>query len=325
LNEANHGSKSNSKQEKNKKHQDKSENVDLKALIKLLWNLDRLDQRERVLDGRYVPLASGENVDVYILDTGVRYTHEDFNGRVKYPGYDAIDELTKSNKRGADCNGHGTHCAGTIGGHKYGVAKGVTMYSGRVLTCLGSGAVKGILDMMEYILKSREKEGKTNRAVFSMSVGVKKIDAFNKGVENAAKKGVVVVVASGNQRSDSCKYSPGSSSSVISVAATDENDASTQFSNIGKCMHIFAPGSSIVSAGYSCDTCDSVKSGTSMACPHVAGYAAIILSQHPKLSPKEVREKMIKDSTKGVVDLTGMQQDSTIVDETPNRFMYVGD
>ena len=134
---------------------------------------------------------------MYILDSGVHYTHEDFNGRAKYPGYDAINELTKSHNKGADCNGHGTHCAGTVGGHKYGVAKGVTIYSARVLTCRGCGALKGLLDMMEFIFKSREKEVKTNRAVFSMSFGMKG-GIFNKAVENAVINGIVVFLASGN-------------------------------------------------------------------------------------------------------------------------------
>ena len=288
------------------------------------WNLDRLDQRENKLDGMYLPKSNGKGVDVYVLDTGIRYSHEDFGGRAKYCGYDAIDMLTKSSLKGQDCNGHGTHCAGTIGGKIFGVAKEVNLYSARVLSCAGSGAVKGILDAMEYILKTRQEKGVTSRAVFSMSVGVRKIGVFNHGVNNAAKHGIVVVSASGNQHSDSCSYSPGSAKLVISVGATDREDISAPFSNIGKCTDIFAPGEAIKSAGYECDTCVITKSGTSMACPHVAGYAAIVLGLDSSLSPLEVKKQMIKDSTKNVVDMSAMAQTMSLIQETPNRLLFVG-
>ena len=288
------------------------------------WNIDRIDQRKNKLDHSYNPKGNGHGVDVYILDTGIRYTHSDFKGRAKYSGYDAIDQLVKSGKKmkGLDCNGHGTHCAGTIGGRQYGVAKQATLYSARVLDCSGTGAVQGILDTMEFIIKKRKDEKHQTKAVFSMSLGVSKITTFNEGVNNAVKNGVVVVAASGNQGGNSCNYSPGSAALSLAVAATGSDDASTSFSNIGLCTDIFAPGSNIKSAGHDCDTCTAVKTGTSMACPHVAGYVAIILSLDSSLTPQQVKEKLIKDSTKGTVDFSLMAND--LKTTTANRFLYVG-
>lgn len=297
---------------------------ELQDTSSLEWNLDRIDQRKKELDHHFNPKGNGHGVDVYILDTGIRYSHSEFKGRAKYAGYDAIDQLVKSNKkkRGLDCNGHGTHCAGTIGGLQYGVAKQATLYSARVLDCSGTGSVQGILDAMEFIIKKRKDEKHQTKAVFSMSLGVTKITTFNEGVNNAVKQGIVVVAASGNQGSNSCNYSPGSAALSLSVAATSSDDVSTSFSNIGKCTDIFAPGSNIKSAGYDCDTCTSIKSGTSMACPHVAGYVAIILSLDSSLTPQQVKEKLIKDSTKDVVNLSLMASDLKLT--TANRFLYVG-
>lgn len=289
------------------------------------WNLDRIDQRSAELDGSYNPKGTGHGVDVYVLDTGIRYSHHEFNGRAKYSGYDAIDALLSSSspKNGLDCNGHGTHCAATIGGRVFGVAKSVNLYSGRVLDCSGTGSITGILHSMEHIIKARHAAGKDKRtAVMSMSLGVKKSEGFNKAVDNTVKSGIVVVSASGNQRGDSCNYSPGSASLSIAVAASSRDDQSTSFSNIGSCTDIYAPGNGILSAGSSCDSCTARKSGTSMACPHVAGYVAILLVKNPTMSPAKVEEKMISDSTKDTVKMGGSS--TRLASLTPNRFLYVG-
>ncbi|XP_011410142.1 PREDICTED: proteinase T-like [Amphimedon queenslandica] len=287
------------------------------------WNLDRIDQHDG-LNGAYNPKGNGKGVDVYILDTGIRYTHDEFQGRAKYVGYDAIDELVKTNspKKGLDCNGHGTHCAATVGGKTYGVAKGVALYSARVLDCTGTGSIGGILDAMNYIIKKRKTSGTSRRAVFSMSLGVKKNKGFNLAVNNAVKAGIVVASASGNQMSDSCMYSPGSAELSISVAASSKTDESASFSNIGLCTDIYAPGYDILSAGHDCDSCTASKSGTSMACPHVAGYAAIVLGLNGQYSPSDVKKEMIKVSSKKKINMNEMT--ASLATMTPNRLLYVG-
>lgn len=288
------------------------------------WNLDRIDQKHLPLDSHaFSPKGNGKNVDVYVVDTGIRYTHSEFTGgRAKYAGYDAIDALVStSSKRGRDCNGHGTHCAATIGGKTFGVAKGVNLYSARVLDCSGTGSVSGIIHSMDHIIRKRKEAKKTSTAVFSMSLGVKKSTSFNDAVNKAVRDGIVVVSASGNQRGNSCNYSPGSASLSISVGATNDQDLCASFSNIGSCTDVFAPGYSIHSADSGCDSCTATKSGTSMACPHVAGYAAIILGANPSMTPAQVKSQLIKDSTKGVVRFDDRP---SLAQETPNRFLYVG-
>ena len=285
------------------------------------WNLDRLDQHRNNLDGVYNPEGDGKGVDIYIFDTGIRYSHHDFEGRAKYGGYDAIDMLTGSKRKGADCNSHGTHCAGTAAGKTYGVAKKASLYSIRVLGCTGTGAVSGILHGLEYLLQKNKRETNPARKVISMSLGVRRHVVFNNAVNTVAKSGIVVVAASGNQAKDSCGISPASAAGSIAVAATDRSDMSTSFSNIGRCVDVFAPGAAITSAGMDCDSCTSVKSGTSMACPHVAGYVAVLLGIEPNLSPTAVKKRIAKHATRNAISLIAMSE--RLAPDTPNRLLYV--
>ena len=283
------------------------------------WNLDRLDQRSNALDGEYNPTGDGTGIDIYILDTGIRYDHTDFNGRAHYAGMDSIDELTGSKLKGKDCSGHGTHCAGIAAGKIHGVAKGANIYSLRVLNCDGKGAVSGIVMGIDYLIGKSKKEH--NRKVIGLSLDLKKSRSLNMAVETAARNNIPSVVAAGNQGKDSCMYSPSSAPSSISVAATNLQDHAMPFSNSGECVDLFAPGSNILSAGYACSTCELVQSGTSMSAPHVLGASAILLQEDGDLTTAEVKQKLIEKSSKRIVDLSGLPQD--LSRNTPNRLLYI--
>ena len=287
--------------------------------IKVQWNLDRLDQHSKSLDGQFHPSGDGSKVDIYILDTGIRYDHVDFSGRAKYAGMDSIDELTGSRLQGKDCNGHGTHCAGIAGGKTHGVAKASSIYSLRVLACSGKGAVSGIVMGIDYVIGKSKTE--TSRKIMGLSLDLKVSHSLNKAVEVAALNNIPAVVASGNQGKDSCDYSPSSAPSSISVGATDAQDVALSFSNSGACVDLFAPGYAIASASYSCSTCELIKSGTSMSAPHVLGASALLLQEDDKLSPTELKEKLIKYSSKDVVDLSRLPDHLAKV--TPNRLLFI--
>ena len=285
------------------------------------WNLDRLDSHDKKLDGKFEPEGTGEMASIYIIDTGVRYSHEEFEGRAHYAGFDAIDKLTGSKLEGKDCHGHGTHCAATAAGKTFGVAKKATIYSVRALGCSGSGAVSGIVEGMDYIASKVDSGENTGPVVFSMSLGVRMSESLNAAVQRATKKGIVAVGASGNQGGDSCNYSPASARVGIAVGATDKDDNAVAFSNAGECTDISAPGAEIKSAFGTCDTCTKSLSGTSMAAPHVAGYMAVLLSLNPHMTAEEAKSHMVERSTKGVVGLAAIS--SSLAHRTPNRFLYV--
>ena len=286
------------------------------------WNLDRIDQRRNVLDQEYNPAGDGRDVDIYIIDTGVKATHQEFEGRVHYAGFDAVDHLTGSNNNGRDCNGHGTHCAGTAAGKTYGVAKKANIYNLRALNCKGTGAVSGIVMGIDKIIK-KHKESSTGRPiVISQSLGVKKSLSLNTAIQKAVEEDITMVGAAGNQGSYSCNYSPPSARVGIAVGATDKRDQVTVFTNLGECTDIMAPGRAITSASIQCDTCTKTMSGTSMATPHAAGAAAIILSHNPQMTATEVKKRMIADSTKNVMLMSAIAN-TLAMRETPNRLLYV--
>ena len=288
---------------------------------KVPWNLDRLDQHTNKLDGVYNPVGTGKNAKIYIIDTGVRATHQELAGRVHSAGFDAVDYLTGTHNNGEDCNGHGTHCAGTAAGKTYGVAKEAEIYNLRALNCQGSGAVSGIVMGIDKII-AHHKEDKDGRpAVISQSLGVKKSESLNAAIQRAVEAGIPMVGAAGNQADYSCNYSPPSAKVGIAVGATDTSDEVTIFTNTGPCTDIMAPGYHITSASNECDTCTKTMSGTSMATPHVAGYAAILLGLTPQLNAVDLKKRMMKQATKDVVKLTAIA--SSRAKETPKRLLYV--
>ena len=270
------------------------------------WGLDRVDQRNRPLNGTYVYGSTGSGVTAYVIDTGIRRTHTQFGGRAVH-GFTAIDDGRGS----TDCNGHGTHVAGTIGGSTYGVAKAVRLVAVRVLSCRGSGSISGVIAGVNYV--SGNHTG-SNPAVANMSLGSDPSSALDSAVANSIGDGVTYAVAAGNSDTNASRFSPARVGAAITVGSSTSTDARSSFSNFGSIVDIFAPGSSITSAWSTGDTALRTISGTSMATPHVAGVAARYLQSNRGASPTTVRNAIVADATTG--RLTG------IPSGTANRLLF---
>lgn len=270
------------------------------------WGLDRIDQRSLPLNATYIYNSTGAGVHAYIIDTGMRTTHTQFSNRVGN-GYTAIND-----GRGfADCNGHGTHVAGTVGGTVHGVAKGVTLHAVRVLDCSGSGSNSGVIAGVNWVTANR-----ISPAVANMSLGGGASSALDTAVRNSIAAGVTYALAAGNENQNACNSSPARTAEAITVGATTSADARASYSNYGSCLDTFAPGSSITSAWYNSDTAVSTISGTSMASPHVAGAAALYLAVNPSASPAQVAQALVDNATTNIVTSPGTG--------SPNRLLYVG-
>ncbi|WP_291161718.1 S8 family serine peptidase [Gemmatimonas sp. UBA7669] len=268
------------------------------------WGLDRIDQRDLPLSSSYTYNATGAGVRSYILDTGILPGHVEFTGRLA-TGFTAITD----GRGTSDCNGHGTHVAGTVGGTVYGVAKGTTLVPVRVLNCQGSGTTSGVIAGVDWVANNHVKP-----AVANMSLGGGASSTLDAAVANAVNLGVTFVVAAGNSNANACNYSPARTASAITVGATTSSDARASYSNFGSCLDIFAPGSSITSAWYTSNTALNTISGTSMASPHVAGAAALYLEGAPGATPATVANALISNSTANKVTSAGSG--------SPNRLLY---
>ncbi|MFJ9547735.1 S8 family peptidase [Streptomyces erythrochromogenes] len=267
------------------------------------WGLDRIDQRTLPLDGDFTTTGGdGAGVTAYILDTGIDYAHPEFEGRAE-PGFDAVGD----GGGGQDCEGHGTHVAGTVGGRTYGVARAVRLVSVRVLGCDGRGDYSAVVAGLDWVAANARQP-----AVLNVSLGGGRSDAVNRAATAVAEAGTLPVIAAGNSAADACTVSPASADRVMTVAASNRRDEQSGFSNGGACIEIHAPGEQIDSALLGGDTV--ALDGTSMAAPHVTGTAALYKAAHPAATPEEVAGWLLEQSTKDVLTGTGAG--------TPNRLLF---
>ncbi|WP_395835455.1 S8 family peptidase [Cystobacter fuscus] len=266
------------------------------------WGIDRIDQTSSTLNSTYTYTSTGAGVHAYIIDTGILTSHSNFGGRATAV-YDALGG------NGQDCNGHGTHVAGTVGSSTYGVAKGVSLHGVRVLDCNGSGSNSGVIAGIDYVRTKHVKP-----AVANMSLGGGYSATINTAVTNLANAGVFVAVAAGNDNADACNYSPASAPIVTTVAATTKTTARASYSNYGSCVDIYAPGSSITSTWSNGST--NTISGTSMASPHVAGVAALYKATYGDASQATIDAWLKSNATSNAV--------TSNISGTPNKLLNKG-
>ncbi|MFJ3963059.1 S8 family peptidase [Streptomyces sp. NPDC090036] len=272
------------------------------------WGQDRIDQKQLPLDNNFTPEGNGAGVNVYVLDTGIDYDHTEFGGpdatRATF-GFDAVGD----GRNGADCQGHGTHVAGTVAGKTYGVAKKASLVSVRVLGCDGKGEYSGMIAGLDWVAKNAKQP-----AVLNGSLGGDLSEALNKAATALSDAGVIPVLAAGNSAKDACMVSPASAERVLTVAASNQYDEETSFSNWGTCVELYAPGEAIVSAKLGGGSV--ALDGTSMASPHVAGVAALYKAKNPDATPGEIAEFIGEESTKDVL--------KSVSKSSPNELLFLG-
>ena len=272
------------------------------------WGIDRIDQRSLPLSTTYTSTNTGSGVTAYIIDTGIRITHEEFSSPSRASiGFDAVGD----GQNGNDCNGHGTHVSGTVGGLTYGVAKGVGLVAVRVLNCSGSGTTSGVIAGIDWVTAAHALGAP---AVANMSLGGGASTSLDNAVANSIADGVTYAIAAGNSNRNACQFSPARVAAAITVGATTSTDARASYSNYGSCLDLFAPGSSITSAWNTSNSATNTISGTSMATPHVAGVAALYLQGNPAAAPAAVRNALVTGATPNKVTNAGKN--------SPNLLLY---
>jgi hypothetical protein len=270
------------------------------------WGLDRIDQRNLPLNNTFNYPTGGAAVHIYIIDTGILLTHTQFTGRMGN-GFDAVTAGGTAN----DCDGHGTHVAGTAGGTTYGIMKTATMHPVRVLNCSGSGTTTQVVNGINWVTANA-----ISPAVSNMSLGGSASTSIDNATNAMVAAGVVSAVAAGNSSANACNFSPARAAGALTTGSTTTSDARSSFSNFGSCLDIFAPGSSIFSSYIGSNNATATLSGTSMASPHVAGAAALYRSFNPTHSATQVANALISNATTGVVTNPGSG--------SPNRLLYTG-
>ena len=268
------------------------------------WGLDRIDQSALPLSGTFTFTATGRGVNAYIIDTGIRTTHVEFQGRAT-GDFTAIDDGLGTQ----DCFGHGTHVAGTVGGATFGVAKGVRLHAVRVLDCNGVGTLSGVIAGVDFVTANHVAP-----AVANMSLGGGASQALDAAVRNSIASGVTYAIAAGNDAVDACDFSPARVTEALTVGASDSTDARAFFSDVGPCLDLFAPGVDIPSAFNGTDNQTAVLSGTSMSAPHVTGAAALFLEANPNATPAAVATALLTNATANVIRAPGAG--------SPNRLLF---
>lgn len=277
------------------------------------WGLDRIDQQLLPLDTTYNYSNDGSGVTAYVIDTGIYISHTEFNGRATI-GADFVNDGNSG-----DCNGHGTHVAGTIGGTRYGVAKNVNLVAVRVLNCSGSGTVAGVIAGIDWVTTTKRNAdlafpSVAHPSVANMSLGGGVSSSLDTAVNNSINNGITYAIAAGNSSRDACNFSPARVSAALTIGATDKTDTRPTWSNYGKCLDMFSPGVGITSAWIGSNAATNTISGTSMSTPHVAGVVALKLQQNPSATPSMIASELINKTTKDVVKSSGKN--------SPNRLLF---